>query len=328
VTLSFIPLSCPNGLAYFSPVFAPFLSTKSSLYGKSPTLRTNADMESTEASHRKHRPRQKSGEEPQTDPILKVVGSSEKAITKDQSKLEGELAAKQGRDDPDILILKHKGSTYMFKFPPSSIADGWLLVGDLRHQAAKEFGIEDASKVLLVHKGKRLKFDTRPCQEEGLEFRSEVLCVMKRTPYEEVEFLSNKFRTELVPQGLEFISDTPDDARKRDLEYKKISETILAQIVMQLDEIDPRGDDDVRNMRRQLITEVQSFLEDLDRAANKDSPAAWHADFIEPKKEMGPLPIRPSFSDQHSSGSRLRRRSTRDVDDPEDLALSDDETMP
>ena len=256
---------------------------------------------------------------------MKAPGSSEKPITKDQSKLEGCLAEEQGRDDPDVLILKHKGSTYTFKFPPSSIADGSLLVGDLRQQAAKEFGVEDASRVSLVYKGKSLKFDTRACQEEGLRLRSEVLCVIKRTPYEELEFLTNKFRTELVPQGLEFISNTPDEAKKRDLEYNKISETILTQILMKSDAVDIEEDGNAQTMRKVLIEEAQGFLDVLDSAAKKDSPAAWHADFIEPKKATDSFPLRPSFSDKRSSGSNLRRSSTRDGDDPEDLALSDDE---
>lgn len=283
-------------------------------------------MEHAEPHHRRHRPRKRSGEVPHADPVLKAPGSSEKAVTKDQSKLEGDLADKQGRDDPDILILKHKGSTYIFKFPPSSIANGSLLVGDLRQQAAKEFGIEDASRVSLVYRGKSLKYDTRGCQEEGLRFRSEVLCVIKRTPYEELKFLSNKFRTELVPQGLEFVSDTPDEAKKRDFEYNKITETILTQILMKSDAIDIEGDENAQNMRKELAQEAQAFLDVLD-SLQKDSPAAWHADFIERKDETEPLPVRLSFSNQRSSGSKLRSSSTRDGDDPEDLALSDDEIL-
>jgi len=258
---------------------------------------------------------------------LRAPGPSEKAVTKDQSKLEGDLADKQGRDDPDVLILKHKGSTYIFKFPPSSIADGSLLVGDLRQQAAKEFGVEDASRVSLVYRGKSLKYDTRACREEGLRLRSELLCVIKRTPYEELEFLANKFRTELVPQGLEFISDTPDETKQRDFEYNKISETILTQILMKSDAVDIEGDENAQRMRKELTREAQGFLDVLDAAAKKDSPAAWHADFIEQKNETGPHPVRPSFSNKHSSGSKLRRSSTRDGDDPEDLALSDDEII-
>lgn len=251
---------------------------------------------------------------PRTDPILKGRRPLTPQKTKDQSKLEVDLANEQGRDDPDVLILKHKGSTYIFKFPPSSMADGSLLVGDLRQRAAKEFGAEAASRVSLVYKGKSLKFDTRACQEEGLRYRSEVLCVIKRTPSEELEFLSNKLRAELIPQGLEFISNTPEDIKKRDFEYNKISETILTQIIMKSDAVDTEGDENARNMRKELAKEAQGFLDDLDLAANKDSPAAWHADFIEQKQESGSVPARPSFSDKRSFGPKLHRSSTKDGD--------------
>lgn len=282
----------------------------------------------TEAHYRKHRARKRSGEETRKDPILKAPGSAEKhSIKKDQSSLDRQLASEQGRDDPDILILKHKGSTYTFKFPPSSVVNGFLLVGDLRQRAAKEYGVEDASRVSLVFKGKSLKFDTRACKDEGLRFGAEVLCVIKRTPYEELEFLTNKLQTELIPQGLEFISNAPEDTKKRDFEYSKISETILTQILMKSDAVDTAGDENAQTMRRKLAKEAQGFLDVLDSAANKDSPAAWHADFIEQKQDTDALPIRPSFSEKRSFGSKLRKSSTRDADDPEDLALSDDESL-
>lgn len=280
----------------------------------------------TEAHYRKHRARKKSGEEPHKDPILKTPGSAEKHKIKDQSRLDKKLASEQGRDDPDILILKHKGSTYRFKFPPSSVVDGSLLVGDLRQRAAKEFGVDDASRVSLVFKGKSLKFDTRACKDEGLRFGAEVLCVIKRTPYEELEFLTNKLRTELMPQGLDFISNTPEDIKKRDFEYNKISETILTQILMKSDAVDTVGDENAQMMRRELAKEAQGFLDVLDSAANKDSPAAWHADFIEQKQDTDALPLRPSLSKRRSFGSRLRKSSPREDYDPEDLALSDNES--
>lgn len=217
-----------------------------------------------------------------------------------QSKFEMDSEDDPGNDEPDVIVVRHKGSLYRLKFPAFSLAQGLTLVGHLREQAAREFDVEDASRVTLVYQGKTLKVDARTCREEGLKMRSEVLCVVKRTPIEEIEFLCNKFRTELVPQGLEFISNTPADAKKRDLEYRRNSETILTQILLKSDAVDTEGDMDARLRRKELVVEVQGFLHDLDVAAKRDEPSNWHADYIEPKQNTGTrrtstaLPGRPS----------------------------------
>ena len=204
-----------------------------------------------------------------------------------QSKFEMDSEDDPGNDEPDVIVVRHKGSLYKLKFPAFSLAEGLTLVGHLREQAAREFDVEDASRITLVYQGKTLKVDARPCHEEGLKMRSEVLCVVKRTPIEEIDFLLNKFRTELVPQGLEFISNTPVDAKKRDLEYRRNSETILTQILLKSDAVDTEGDMDARMRRKELVKEVQGFLNDLDVAAKRDEPSNWHADYIEPKQNAG-----------------------------------------
>lgn len=249
----------------------------------------------------------KSGEIPQADPTLQAPGPVEPTSPSYQSKFEMDSEDEPGNDEPDIILVRHKGSLYKLKFPAFSLAEGVTLVGHLRQQAATEFDVEDASRVTLVYQGKTLKTDARSCHEEGLKMRSEVLCVVKRTPIEEIDFLSHKFRTELVPQGLEFISNTPADAKKRDLEYRRCSETILTQILLKSDAVDTEGDIDARMRRKELVKEVQSFLNDLDVAAKRDEPSAWHADFIEQKQTSGTrrastgLSARPTLAPRRSS---------------------------
>lgn len=204
-----------------------------------------------------------------------------------QSKFEIDSEDDPGNDEPDVIVVRHKGSLYKLKFPAFSLAEGLTLVGHLREQAAREFDVEDASRVTLVYQGKTLKVDARTCHEEGLKMRSEVLCVVKRTPIEEIDYLSNKFRTELVPQGIDFISNVPADAKKRELEYKRNSETILTQILLKSDAVDTEGDMDARLRRKELVVEVQGLLHDLDLAAKRDEPSNWHADYIEPKQNTG-----------------------------------------
>lgn len=249
----------------------------------------------------------KSGDIPEEVPILHASGPFEPESTSYQSKFEMDSEDEPGNDEPDIIIVRHKGSLYKLRFHAFSLAEGLTLVGHLRREAAKEFDVEDASRVTLIYQGKTLKTDAKTCHEEGLKMRSEVLCVVKRSPIEEIDFLSHKFRTELVPQGLEFISNTPADAKKRDLEYRRNSETILAQILLKSDAVDTEGDTDARMRRRELVKEVQSFLNDLDVAAKRDAPSAWHADFIEQKQTPGSrrtstaLPGRPILNPSRSS---------------------------
>ena len=222
----------------------------------------------------------KSDEFTQVDPTMEAPDPFDPEPTSYESKFEMDSEDEPSNDEPDIIIVRHKQSLYKLNFPAFSLAEGLTLVGHLRQQAAIHFDVEDASRVTLIFRGKTLKTDSRTCHEEGLRMRSEVLCVVKRTPMEEIDFLSHKFRTELVPQGLEFISSTPTDAKKRDFDYKRISETILSQIILKSDAVETDGDASAKPRRKQLLMEVQAFLHDVDVAARRDVPSAWHAGFI------------------------------------------------
>ena len=271
--------------------------------------------------HHRRKSARKSGENLDPDPTLQAPDLFEAQSPEYQDKFEMDSEDDPSNDEPDIILVRHKGSLYKLKFPAFSLAEGLTLVRHLRQQAAIEFDVEDASRVTLVYQGKTLKSDAKTCHEEGLKMRSEVLCVVKRTPLEEIDFLTHKFRTELVPQGLEFISNkfisnTPADVKKRDVEYRRVSETILTQILLKFDAIDTEGDSEARLRRKELVKEVQGFLNDLDKAANRDEPSAWHADFIEPKQTPGtrrpstPLSGRPAAI--RSRSSKLGRSDSKD----------------
>ena len=80
--------------------------------------------------------------------------------------------------DPDILILRHKGTTYPLHFPAFSIAEGDLKVRDVRRLAAQELRVEDPRRVKLLYKGKQMRDDRESCKRENLKQNSEVLCVV------------------------------------------------------------------------------------------------------------------------------------------------------
>jgi BAG domain len=83
---------------------------------------------------------------------------------------------------PDILILRHRGTTYPLHFPAYVIGEGILRVGELRRYAAEKTGTADPRRIKLLYKGKQLKDDAVACREEGLKQNSELMCVVSETP--------------------------------------------------------------------------------------------------------------------------------------------------
>lgn len=75
------------------------------------------------------------------------------------------------------------------------------------------------------------------------------------------------FEQEMKPLCEEYIANPPSDPKKRDYEHKKLSETILAQIQLKADGIEPNGDEVARSARRALIKDTQAVLGELDRIA-------------------------------------------------------------
>ncbi|KAI4268916.1 MAG: hypothetical protein LQ337_007570 [Flavoplaca oasis] len=283
---------------------------------------------------------------------------------------------------PDILVLKHRSTTYPLHFPAYAIADGDITVGDVRRLAARETKTEDPHRIKLLYKGKILRDDALPCREEGLKQNSEIMCVVseasslpshqqssssasedemiengitgprvdvdgairddrprdrprrkghrggrkkkpssststpkdsstylapempystnsgthhdrthspsrrdqsafparptpspappaqkpppKLTNRETLEALASRFHTEFVPQCVSFTANPPTDPKARDFEYKKLTETILAQIILKLDAVETEGDEGLRAKRKELVRETQSMLSTLD----------------------------------------------------------------
>ena len=265
---------------------------------------------------------------------------------------------------PDILVLKHRGTTYPLHFPAYAIADGNLRVGELRRKASKETKTDDPRRIKLLYKGKQLKDDSRSCKEEGLKQNSELMCVVSealppltrdddrssdsadedemlqnglgggpridvdgsirgesrtkrkghrggrkkkggssgvstptdrqsgflaaegasnnnastsrshsptppqpkkpQTPSEKLDEISRNFHTQFVPKCVQFTSNPPSDSKARDLEYKKLSESILAQIILKCDAVETDGDEELRARRKELVKETQAMLNSLD----------------------------------------------------------------
>ncbi|KAF7714256.1 Uncharacterized protein PECH_008928 [Penicillium ucsense] len=92
-----------------------------------------------------------------------------------------------------------------------------------------------------------------------------------KTPLEQVNALTAYLQQVLVPLCEEYLANPPTDTKKREFEYRKLSETILAQVMLKADGIEPDGNEVVRNARKALIKEAQSCLNRLDEVGKEQS---------------------------------------------------------
>jgi hypothetical protein len=83
--------------------------------------------------------------------------------------------------------------------------------------------------------------------------------------------LSTKLHRELLPECVKYTASPPVDAKKRDFDHKRLSETLLAQILLKADGVEVDGDPDARQFRKDLVKQTQDILRGLDAAAGVES---------------------------------------------------------
>lgn len=89
------------------------------------------------------------------------------------------------------------------------------------------------------------------------------------TQNDQLDLITKKFHMDWVPRCIEFMDHPPSDPKAQDLEYKKLSEEVTAQVLFKLDEVTTEGHPEARARRKQLVTETQSWLMELDRAQKR-----------------------------------------------------------
>ena len=130
--------------------------------------------------------------------------------------------------------------------------------------AGAENGEGTARRKRVRNKNKKKKGKKAP----GTPATSEAQPSQSSTPATPLDKLAavNSILQGIIPQCVQYLASPPADPAKKDYEHKRLSETILAQVLLKLDAVDSEGDPDARARRKELVREAQRVLSSLDDA--------------------------------------------------------------
>lgn len=197
----------------------------------------------------------------QQSEILAVVGESPDGLMLDgEAQQQGAASEDEDEEDGDDMPStsnqsskkrrNRRGGKKKKRGPPSPAPDGMGSGLPLQSQRAEYLPTPSVSLPVP--------------QTSRSQSRASSVSPLPKTPLEQLQLISDRFHHEYLPVCKEFERAPPKESSKRDFEHKRLTESILAQVVLKLDGVEVGGDQEARALRKSLVKESQDWLTKLD----------------------------------------------------------------